>query len=63
MTSANENPKVSEIVIDSDENDDWIRRLPSAESERKIAAQVLEKLEKQSGKKRTNQSESKKKRS
>lgn len=43
MTSAESKPKPLPVIAnDSDENDDWIRSLPSAESERQIAG-MLEK--------------------
>jgi len=45
MTSPNE--KLPVIRNDSEANDDWIRSLPSAESERKITAELVEKLKKQ----------------
>lgn len=33
--------KLPTIVIDSQENDDWIRSLPGAESERKLMDEIL----------------------
>ena len=44
MTSPND--KLPIITVDSEANDDWIRSLPSAESERKITAQLVEDLKK-----------------